>query len=742
MFYALGKYEDGDEVKTCEVENLDLSHFDTSHVTDMTSMLDYVSSVDVLDISSFVINPGCQTNSVMGHSDYQTIILPATANNLSNVAFIYTPHQGGYCHLIYPNGVEVGNVVDNGNCESNDVTCLWGHDGAVQNAEEYMNGANTHFVDGAGYNGSRGIKVVSIEDAESPWATQFMVYTPNHVWETGDKYHFKMKVRADKASPINVQAHGIPGAYLFYDMLETRYEVTTEWQEIDYEGEITSSQDGMQTIVFLLNELKESNNFYFDDISWVPYYHHNTDDFDYINWQGGNFYYPKEEAYAALTNNGNDGSKTLTFRCDKFRFFYDTTFDLNPDGRVGWTPEYLNITEVVFDPSFAKAHPTSCSNWFYGMRNLHSITGIEYLNTNEVTDMSFMFYHCTNLTSLDLSRFDTKKVTDMYFMFGDCSSLTSLDLSGFTFNNGTRTEYMLKDCSGLETLLIPNLVYELDAETFSGVGTSSNPCALFYPDVFIPGNQVVNGNCESNDVTCLWGHDGTVQNAEEYMNGANTHFIDGAGYNGSRGIKVVSIEDAELPYDTQFMVYTPDHVWQIGDKYHFKMRVRIDKAAPITVQAHRIPGAYLTYDMLKIRYEVTPEWQEIDYEGEITRSQDGMQTITFILNELKEANNIYFDDISWVPYYFNSDDTRYIQWKGGYFKTAFLMGDINGDHTVSVTDVMMAVDYVLGLNPEGFQFNNTNIVNDNTISVTDVMAIVDIVLGLNTNHTQASSRNQ
>ena len=51
-------------------------------------------------------------------------------------------------------------------------------------------------------------------------------------------------------------------------------------------------------------------------------------------------------------------------------------------------------------------------------------------------------------------------------------------------------------------------------------------------------------------------------------------------------------------------------------------------------------------------------------------------------------------------------------------------------------------NYVLGLNPEGFQFNKANIVNDNTISVTDVMAIVDIVLGLNTNHTQASSRNQ
>ena len=42
--------------------------------------------------------------------------------------------------------------------------------------------------------------------------------------------------------------------------------------------------------------------------------------------------------------------------------------------------------------------------------------------------MSYMFYNCGQLTSLDLSSFDTSAVTNMDYMFGACRSLTSLIL--------------------------------------------------------------------------------------------------------------------------------------------------------------------------------------------------------------------------------------------------------------------------------------------------------------------------
>ena len=53
------------------------------------------------------------------------------------------------------------------------------------------------------------------------------------------------------------------------------------------------------------------------------------------------------------------------------------------------------------------------------------------VDTSSATSMSYMFYGCSGLTSLDLSGFNTSNVTNTSYMFYGCSGLTSLDLSGF-----------------------------------------------------------------------------------------------------------------------------------------------------------------------------------------------------------------------------------------------------------------------------------------------------------------------
>ena len=173
------------------------------------------------------------------------------------------------------------NWVTNGDCEGDDVTCLVGKDGDE-------NGKfNTKIVEGSGYNHSRGIKVHSVARAAEEWTTQFFVYTPDHIWNAGDKYRFKMKVRADKAARISVQSHRTPGDYIHWQMLADNYDVGTDWREIVYEGTITNEQAGtsdggwwwgepvqseLQTIAFNLNiDKSTANNFYFDDISWESY---------------------------------------------------------------------------------------------------------------------------------------------------------------------------------------------------------------------------------------------------------------------------------------------------------------------------------------------------------------------------------------------------------------------------------------------------------------------------------------
>ena len=71
---------------------------------------------------------------------------------------------------------------------------------------------------------------------------------------------------------------------------------------------------------------------------------------------------------------------------------------------------------------------------------------------NGVTDMSKMFYGCTNLTSLDLSSFDTSNVTKMTNMFYNCSSLNTLNLSGWNTSKVTNMYSMFESCTNLTSL--------------------------------------------------------------------------------------------------------------------------------------------------------------------------------------------------------------------------------------------------------------------------------------------------
>ena len=117
---------------------------------------------------------------------------------------------------------------------------------------------------------------------------------------------------------------------------------------------------------------------------------------------------------------------------------------------------YSSIKNIVFDESFKTYAPTSLSGFFNGCETLETISGLEYLNTEKVTEMDNMFNGCSALTSLDLTKFNTANVEFMYHMFNGCSALTSLDLTNF---NTAKVEYMnnmFEGCSALKSLNLTN----------------------------------------------------------------------------------------------------------------------------------------------------------------------------------------------------------------------------------------------------------------------------------------------
>jgi GH35 family endo-1,4-beta-xylanase len=167
-----------------------------------------------------------------------------------------------------PDKIEYEEIIEeqlvNPDCEGADATNYVCRDGDGS-------GDITRIEDGVGVDGSRGVRVHSIDNPTNEWDSQFFITTPDHVWKEGDEYEFSMKAKADKEASVNIQSHTTPGNYIHWSMLDGSYKITTEWQEFTFKGKVTADQaggNGLSTIAFNLNVLKEANNYYFDDMSW------------------------------------------------------------------------------------------------------------------------------------------------------------------------------------------------------------------------------------------------------------------------------------------------------------------------------------------------------------------------------------------------------------------------------------------------------------------------------------------
>ena len=146
---------------------------------------------------------------------------------------------------------------------------------------------------------------------------------------------------------------------------------------------------------------------------------------------------------------------TLTFRCGYKKILGENEYELNSGEKLPkWNTHNTKISKVVFEASFANARPTSCYAWFQNFIKLKQIEGIENLNTENVTNMKFMFKGCSSLTSLDVTHFNTGNVTSMSGMFDGCSGLISLDVTNFNTANVTDMSNMFYGCYKLKEIYV------------------------------------------------------------------------------------------------------------------------------------------------------------------------------------------------------------------------------------------------------------------------------------------------
>ena len=401
---------------------LDVSNFDTKNVTDMSHMFFECSALTTLDISNFntenVTNMsgmfwGCAALTTLDLSHFDT----------QNV----TDMNGMFCNCSALTTLDVSNF------DTKNVTNMSGMFSGCSalNTLDIANFDTQNVTDMSGmFNGCRALTTLDVSNFDTQNVTDMgYMFCSCYKLTTLDVSNFDTK---------NVT--NMSWMFCFDPALTTIYAsdkfVTTACEEDD--NMFAECANLMGAVPYDENKVgKEMANYttgYFTDIASKV-----------------------AESYAVF----DEATNTLTFKHDNNK--PAGAFALNEvENAPGWykpNDDGSNaniIKKVVFDASFANARPTSCCEWFNGCTDLTTIEGIEYLNTENVTDMSGMFWGCAALTTLDVSHFDTQNVTNMSYMLSDCSALTTLDVSHLDTQNVTNMYYMFSNCSALTTLDVSN----------------------------------------------------------------------------------------------------------------------------------------------------------------------------------------------------------------------------------------------------------------------------------------------
>ena len=509
----------------------------------------------------------------------------------------------------------------------------------------------------------------------------------------------------------------------------------------------------------------------------------NPKDKTYAHIDGGpsnpGYFTEWKEAYACYT----PSNTTLTFYYDTQRSSRTgTTFDLNTgDNVVGWE---TNVTKVVFDPSFASARPTSTYGWFYDMTNLQTITGIEYLNTSEVTNMGHMFNGCIELTSLDLSNFNTAKVTDMHYMLDYCTNLRTIYVGdGWSTAAVTNSTSMFRNCTSLVggqgTTYDANHIDKAYAHIDGGPSnpgyftewkeayacyTPSNTTLTFYYDKLRSSRTGTTYDLNTGNNWPDWYTDGTNASVTKvvfdpsfanarptttydwfyYMQ--NLQSITGISYLNTSEVTSMAYMFCNCSILTSLDV-SHFNTSKVTDMrymfYNCRTLTSLDVSSFNTSKVTNMCALFLnckltsldlsgfnTSKVTNMRYMFAGGLnQQTIYVGNdwstaaVTESSD---MFTNCFNLVGGQGTTY--DASHV-------DKAYAHIDGGtsnpgYFtaKNTGLRGDVNGDGSVNISDVTALIDYLLSGNPSGVNVTAADCNQDSSVNISDVTALIDYLL--------------
>ena len=210
----------------------------------------------------------------------------------------------------------------------------------------------------------------------------------------------------------------------------------------------------------------------------------------------------KEAIRTAINNKGGTLTTTDTFAS------YPSAIDSLPSGGGGSLKTLLDATKSTYhlfynykgtsiDGLIAYSDTENVNNMTAMFYNCYNLTTIPLFDTSSVEKLNNMFYSCQKLTSIP--QLNTNKVTNMSYMFYECKKLTTIDITHMNITSTNNSAFFAYNCHSLTKLIIRNMnaIPKLNSNAFTNCyhfdGTVDgyyNPDGLKDGRIYVPDDKV------------------------------------------------------------------------------------------------------------------------------------------------------------------------------------------------------------------------------------------------------------
>ena len=210
----------------------------------------------------------------------------------------------------------------------------------------------------------------------------------------------------------------------------------------------------------------------------------------------------KEAIRTAINNKGVTLTTSDTFAS------YSSAIDNLPSGGGNTLKTLLDATQSCYylfneykgtsvNDLISYNDTENVTNMSYMFYQCSKLTTIPQLNTNKVIDMSYMFQYCNLLTETPL--INTSLVMNMTSMFANCKSLKTIDITHMNITSNSKTNSFAYGCNSLTKLIIRNMptIPALFPNAFTNcyhfTGTTNatyNPQGLKDGRIYVPDDKV------------------------------------------------------------------------------------------------------------------------------------------------------------------------------------------------------------------------------------------------------------